>query len=205
MPRAAFGLLCLAPLGALDALGLVSGLEPEVVEAARVLEGTLAACAPGVPLDANPAKTLAARAGRRAAVIWGAQGVASVAASRWKTQWNENAKLPAFASALPELDHNEVVGWTRDSGRGFHLFVLRHEGEHPDVAARVPISVEIARRAGMEVDEVWTRAVSPLARLMELVAIGDLASTYSALSRGVDPTPIEAITRLKAALAGADA
>ena len=33
------------------------------------------------------------------------------AAYRWKTQMNENAKLPAFAAELPEADHNEIVGW----------------------------------------------------------------------------------------------
>ncbi len=33
-------------------------------------------------------------------------------ARRWKTQANENAKLPCFYSELPEADHNEICGWT---------------------------------------------------------------------------------------------
>ena len=33
------------------------------------------------------------------------------AAYRWKCEFNENAELPAFASMLPEADHNEIVGW----------------------------------------------------------------------------------------------
>jgi glucose/mannose-6-phosphate isomerase len=134
-------------------------------------------------------------------VIWGAAGIAAVAAARWKAEWNENAKLPAFASALPELDHNEVVGWSEGRGEPFFLVALRHAGENPEIAARFPLSIEIARSSGMEVEEVWAGGDSALARLLELVLRGDLASTYVAIARGVDPSPIEAIARLKQALA----
>ena len=69
------------------------------------------------------------------------------------------------AAQLPELDHNEVVGWSDGVGERFHVVALRSEGEHPDVAARFEPSLAIAR--------------------------------------GVDPTPIEAIARLKRATASA--
>jgi glucose/mannose-6-phosphate isomerase len=203
MPRAAFGYLALAPLGALARFGLVPSLERELEDAIVVLERVVQASGPDVPSRANPAKSLALRVGERVPVIWGAEGVASVAASRWKAQWNENAKLPAFSSALPELDHNEVVGWSEGRGRAFFLLTLRHEGEHPEVSARIPLSVEIARSAGMDVEEVWAHGRSALARLLELVLLGDLTSTYLALSRDVDPSPIDAIVRLKRALSGA--
>ena len=49
-------------------------------------------------------------------VIAGAE-LAAAAAYRWKCQFNENASLPAFASVLPEADHNEVVGWDAAAGR----------------------------------------------------------------------------------------
>ena len=67
-------------------------------------------------------------------------GIGSVDATRWKSQLNENAKVPSFASALPELDHNEVEGWSSGSGAGFALIALRHPGEDGDVAARFPLS-----------------------------------------------------------------
>ncbi len=88
-------------------------------------------------------------------MIWGADGVGSAAASRWKTQMNENGKVPAWAASLPELDHNEVVGWSGRRGDGSFVVALRHEGEHPDVAARFPLSLEIAREAGAVTEEVW--------------------------------------------------
>lgn len=202
MPRAAFGYLALAPLGALEAIGLGRDLGPDLEEAVSALGRIVEACAPDVASSANPAKALALRMGERIPVIWGADGIAAVAAARWKAEWNENAKLPAFSSALPELDHNEVVGWSDGQGRPFVLVTLRHAGEHPEIAARFPPSIEIARSSGMDVEEVWAGGRSPLARLLELVLHGDLASTYVALVRGVDPSPIVAIARLKRALAG---
>jgi glucose/mannose-6-phosphate isomerase len=121
---------------------------------------------------------------------------------RWASSFNENAKVPAYASALPELDHNEVVGWSTGRGLSFFLVVLRHAGEHPDVATRFPLSMEIAASSGLEIEEVWAAGASPLARLLSLVLRGDLSTTYLAIARGVDPTPIEAIARLKRALSG---
>jgi glucose/mannose-6-phosphate isomerase len=203
MPRAAFGLLALAPLGALAAAGVAPDVGPEIEEAVGALRLAMVSGAPDLPASDNPAKSLALRMGERIPVIWGASGIGSVAASRWKAEWNENAKLPAFAAALPELDHNEVVGWSEGQGRPFFLVALRHDGEHPDVAARFPLSIDVARAAGMDVEEVWAHEGSALARLLLLAIRGDLVSTYVAIARGVDPSPIEAIVRLKRSLAEA--
>ncbi|MGH2635275.1 MAG: bifunctional phosphoglucose/phosphomannose isomerase [Actinomycetota bacterium] len=203
MPRAAFGYLSLAPLGALETMGLAPELGADVDGAAVALERALRSLGPEAPESVNPAKSLARRVGDRVPVIWGADGIAVVAAARWKAQLNENAKVPAFSSSLPELDHNEVVGWSEGRGRGFFLVVLRHGGEPPDVAARFPLSIEIARASGMDFEEIRAGDGPALARLLELVLHGDLVATYLALVRGVDPSPIEAIDRLKSALAGA--
>ena len=201
MPRAAFGHLALGALGALEAMGIAPSHADDLDEAAALMDQLVAESDPDVPASANPAKALALALGERVPVVWGADGIAWVAATRWKAQFNENAKVPSFAAALPELDHNEVVGWSPGRGDGFAVVALRHEGEHGDVAMRFPLSEEIARRSGARVHEVEARGRSDLARLLTLVQIGDLVSTYLGLARGVDPSPIEAITTLKRALA----
>ncbi len=198
-PRAAVGHLAFATAGALEAMGVLPPAADEVEEARRELAELLDRLGPERP--GNPAKALAARLEGRVPVIWGAEGIGAAAALRWKTNLNENAKVPAFASALPELDHNEVVGWSAGAGQGFFVVALRHRGEHPDVAARFPPSIAVAREAGAEAEEVWASGRTDLARLFTLVATGDLVSVYLALLRGVDPTPVEAIDRLKRALA----
>jgi glucose/mannose-6-phosphate isomerase len=201
MPRAAFGHMALGALGAIEAIGIVPSHADDVDEAVALMEEVVSESGPDAPSAANPAKALALAIGEHVPVVWGADGIASVAATRWKTQFNENAKVPAFAAALPELDHNEVVGWSSGRGDGFAVIALRHAGEHGDVATRFPLSEEIARRSGADVHEVEARGRSDLARLLTLVQIGDLVSTYVGLARGVDPSPIEAITSLKRALA----
>lgn len=199
-PRAEFGYLTLATLGSLEAVGLLPSLEAETREAVMELEELARKLGPAVPRAGNDAKELAWRIGDRTPLIWGADGPASVAAARWKTQFNENAKVPAWAASLPELDHNEVVGWTRPAGESYFLVTLRHEGEPPDVAARFPASIAFASEAGALVEEVWAAGPTPLARLLSLVLMGDFTTAYHGLFRGVDPSPTEAIDRLKAAI-----
>jgi len=201
-PRAALGHLGFASLGALEAMGLLPPLADDVAETVAEIEALFAALGPDIPTADNAAKALAGRLGARVPVIWGADGIGSVAAARWKTQVNENAKRPAFWSSMSELDHNEVVGWTQPFGGDFAVIALRHEGEHPELGPRFPLSYDIVRDAGAQLEEVHAIGASTLARLMTLIAIGDITSVYLALAHDVDPTPVPVIERLKAALAG---
>ena len=203
VPRAAFGYLSLATLGALENAGLLPPAENDVREAIGGLSALAPRLGPSAHREENPAKELAWQIGDRVPVIWGAEGIGSVAAARWKAQFNENAKIPAWASSLPELDHNEVVGWA--PGEGTHSFVvaLRHGGEPADVVKRFGPSIRIAAESGAVVEEVWGAGRSALARLLSLVQMGDFVSTYHALAHGIDPSPMDAIDRLKAALAEA--
>jgi glucose/mannose-6-phosphate isomerase len=199
-PRAAVGHLAFGALGALESIGVIPTLAEEVAHVAAALERLRNRIGPEVPLSENPAKRLAVAIGDRFPVVWGADGVGAVAAGRWRTELNENAKTPAFSAALPELDHNEVVGWSAGTGDRFVLLTLRHPGEHPDVAARFPVSVEVALSAGLQHHEVRADGDTPLSSLMSLVMLGGAVSVYLAALRGVDPTPIDAITRIKKAL-----
>jgi glucose/mannose-6-phosphate isomerase len=200
-PRAALGFLALGLLGALEAMGIIPRLSEDVEEAVDEMETLAARLGPSFPRAGNPAKDLALAIGERVPVVWGADGIGSLAAMRWKTQLNENAKVPAWWSSLPELDHNEVAGWSGSAGKGFFLVALRYEGEHAQVQPRFPLSIAIAEGAGIDVEEVWAAGRSGLAKLLSLVMMGDFTSIYLGLSRGVDPTPVEVITGLKAALA----
>ena len=201
-PRGAIGYLSFGLLGALESMGVIPAIEEEVEECVGVLTRTAATVAADRPESENPAKSLARAVKDRLVLVWGADGIGAVAAQRWKTQLNENAKVPAFSSVLPELDHNEVVGWSAGTGERFTLVTLRHEGEHPDVAARFRATLDVVAGSGLEHREVRATGGSVMADLMELVMMGDAASVYLAYLRGVDPTPIEAIARIKRALEG---
>ena len=200
-PRAALGWLAFPSLGALETAGLLPDLAADVEETVTELTTLASRLGPAIPARENLAKELAHRLADRIPVIWGADGIGAVAATRWKTQFNENGKTPSFASAMSELDHNELVGWLRPSGELFAVIALRHDGEDPELARRFPLSLDVARDAGAHIEEFRGAGRAPLAQLFSLIALGDFASTYLALRRGVDPTPVAAIDRLKAALA----
>jgi glucose/mannose-6-phosphate isomerase len=200
-PRAALGHLTFAMLGALETAGLLPSLESDVRETVSCIDALASGMGPEVPIAENPAKELASWLGDRVPVIWGAEGIGAVAAMRWKTQCNENGKIPAWHAAMSELDHNEVVGWVRPFGGQHAVIALRSDHEHREYGARFALSQDIARDAGAAVREVTIRGRGPLATLLSLITIGDFATCYIGLRRGADPTPVEAIQRLKAALA----
>ena len=203
LPRAALGYLGAAVVAILGAVGLLAEARSHVEAAAHALDRLAARVGAGEPVGSNEAKAVAAWIGDRVPVVWGSLGVAEAAAMRWKTQFNENAKTPAFASALPELDHNEIEGWSEGSGEGFAVIALRHEGEHPRVAARVEATRELLAGSGLSFREVRAgEEASPLATAFSLVMLGDFVSTYVALARGVDPSPIPVLSALKDRLRG---
>ena len=203
-PRAAMGWLAFTALGALEAAGLLPPLAEDVAEAAGEVEARAAVCGPASLTGENPAKRLAMELDERIPVVWGAEGIGATAGARWKTQFNENAKVPAWHAAMSELDHNEVVGWVRPTGALHAVIALRTDHEHPQLAARFPLSADIVRAAGSEVREVRVTDRGPLASLLSLIVLGDFATCYVGLRRGEDPTPVAAIGGLKAALAAMD-
>ena len=130
-------------------------------------------------------------------MIWGSEGLMEPVALRWKNQMNENAKVPAFWSVLPELDHNEVEGWTPDTAKEFAVVALRHGGERPRVAERFALTSDLASAAGLDVRHVRAEGGGPMERLFSAILLGDFVSTYVGILRGVDPTPVPALTGLK--------
>jgi len=132
-------------------------------------------------------------------VVIGADLTAPVA-RRWKAQINENAKLPAFFSELPEADHNELCGW---SGDAFSALLLEDADQHPRVRRRFELTGEAIAASGAEVVRVETQGETRAARLLWATMLGDLVSVALAEARGVDPLPVEAIEGFKAALGDA--
>ena len=129
-------------------------------------------------------------------------GLTSAVAYRWKCQINENSKLPAFAHELPELDHNEIVGWSgaADLAR-FSAVFLDDADLHPRARQRIELTRALIEPAAAFAYVVQTQGESATERLLSLVLLGDLVSLYLAVLRGVDPGPVEAIERLKEELA----
>jgi glucose/mannose-6-phosphate isomerase len=197
VPRAALGYLAAGPIGVLDAMGVIPPAGEEIDRTARLMEGLADRLGPDRRSESNPAKSLALWLAGKTAVVWGSEGLAEAPALRWKAELNENAKVPAFSAILPELDHNEVEGWSPGTGSGYALVVLRHRMEHPRVAERVAATLDALGGSGLEARQVHAEGSSPLEQLFSLVMMGDFTATYLGIVRGVDPTPIPVLSALK--------
>jgi len=129
-------------------------------------------------------------------VVYGADLTTPVA-RRWKCQVNENAKLPAFFSELPEADHNELCGWDAP-GSGLAAVFLTDADQHPRIRRRFELTAAAVAAGGSPTVSVETAGETRVARLLWATMLGDLVSLELARARGVDPLPVEAIERFKA-------
>lgn len=201
-PRAALGYLSAGTMRLLENAAYLTGPQASLEEAAEIVEDIIG---DGTGVGAREAEKIAAAVDGRVAIIYGATGMTALAARRWKTQFNENAKWPAFWSELPELDHNEIVGWaglsevTRDLTA---LVWLRDDAEGERLALRAEFTRGLIESDTSFAGEVWSRGSGALARLFSLVSIGDLASLALAERRGIDPVAVERIEELKQRLRG---
>jgi glucose/mannose-6-phosphate isomerase len=198
-PRAAVGYSLVAALEAARLAGAAPALHAEIEAAAVLAEALVGEWAPNGGAD-NEAKAIARALHGTVPVILGAE-LAAPAAYRWKTQLNENTELPAFASQLPEADHNEIVGWaaSRELGR-FSCVILEDSGEHPRNRRRAELTARVAEEGAENVLRIAARGTTPLERLVSLVLLGDLVSLYAAVLRGADPVNIRALDWLKGEL-----
>jgi glucose/mannose-6-phosphate isomerase len=198
-PRAAVAYSVVVALEVAGLCGAGERVHSEIDVAAHRAEALVEAWGPDGPED-SLAKTLARGLHGTAPQIAGA-GLTTPIAYRWKTQINENAKLPCFWNELPELDHNEIVGWEGAKELGpFSAVFLDDCDLHPRIRQRIELTRGLIAGRGMATYRVDTLGQTRMERLVSLVLLGDVVSVYLAVLRGVDPTAVEAIDHLKQAL-----
>ena len=198
MPRASLGFMLGAMLGIVERSGIASA-DKQFEEAVRVMEGAVASCGPGMATVENPAKRLAHELFGYVPVIVG-YGLSRPIAKRWANQINENSKSLAFSSEIPELDHNEIVGWMKDPrSKGFSAVFLDNEHGNRPLGKRVEATKKMVSKVA-PMHSVMSMGLSPLAQMMSLVLIGDFVSVYLGVLRKEDPSSNEPIDDLKAVL-----
>ena len=153
--------------------------------------------------EGNPAVTLAEMLDHRVGILYAAADLLEPVATRWRGQLEENAKTLAFSHTLPEMNHNEIVGWQvlTDAMKEMQVIFLRDPEDHARVQTRIDITRSLLLPSTGRITEVWSQGVGRLARMFSLVQLGDWVSLYLAAAHGVDPMPVAAIDRLKKALA----
>ena len=198
-PRAGVVYMLVGALECAALCGAAPSLRGELEAAAEPLAKLAGEWGPdGAP--ESQAKALASKLNGTVAVIHGA-GLTAPVARRWKTQLNENSKLPAFHSELPEADHNEVCGWDATDGLAPMSAVFLADPDLSDrMRSRVELTADIARRGAPTVETIEPWGETRIERVLAAILLGDLVSVYVAALRGVDPTPVAAIEDFKSAL-----
>lgn len=180
----------------LDRLGLLS-TEKALQKTVRTLREAVIDIAPEIPASKNEAKRTALAIQDTVAGVYAA-GQLAPAARRFANQLNENSKVLAFWGVMPEMNHNELVGWAGDDDMDrFTAVFLRYADEHEQAKKRYDFTGRIIQERGGRVVQVESRGDTIPERLLTSSLAGDAVSVYLAALRGIDPTPVKVITDLK--------
>ena len=197
-PRATLPYL-FAPLPILlEKIGLVSDVNLEISEAIQVLKQVSELNSPEEVVKNNFSKKLALSIYGTVPAVYGFDFYRAVA-QRFKTQFNENSKIPAKWEYFPELNHNEIVGWegVGKLAQNFSIILIRDNDESEAIRQRIESTKELILKEAVKVFEVCGTGKGKIAKMSSLICTGDFTSVYLAILRGIDPTPVKTITLLK--------
>ncbi|SHF58866.1 bifunctional phosphoglucose/phosphomannose isomerase [Caldanaerobius fijiensis DSM 17918] len=203
-PRRDLGYIFVPLLVMLHKLGLISDKTEEIMETINLFTELNKKLNPEVPVEQNHAKQIAIGLYGHIPLIYGSLDYYDSVAWRWKNQFGENSKLMAFYNVIPNLHHDEAVGWDmpEDLLKKFYLIMLRDdELDSPKIKKRKDITADILKERMGHVEFVYATGKSRLARMFSLVYLGDFVTLYAPIYRGVDPTPVEVINLFKRKMA----
>lgn len=177
---------------------LVTDITSDLLRVAQVLDKE-------IPTLEEPAKALAKNLKGKTPLYYSSNTL-GFAAKNFKIQTNENAKTPAFWNEFPELNHNEMIGFSLSSVEGhgtnkFHVVMLRDTDDHPRIKARMDVTAELYKQWGIEVSTFEIKGQTPLEKIFYSVCFGLWTTYYLALEYGIDPVPVAGVENFKQRLA----
>lgn len=128
-------------------------------------------------------------------VIYAPDSLSHIAKS-WKIKLNENAKTPAFWNVFPELNHNEMIGFTNPQG-AFSALILTDKEVSPDIRKRIDITSALMQEKGLFSEIIELKGTGFLEKLLYGLVLGDWVAYSLAYEYGQDPTPMEMVSELK--------
>lgn len=197
-PRAALGFSFFPILILLSKLGFVRNKQKEIRETISLLKKK-SKTYQNLDADKNPALQLAQKFFNRLPIIYSSSEHFDSVNIRWRGQLSENSKVLAFGNVLPEMNHNELVGWKvlKSAMANMIVVFLKDKNDHNRVKIRMKITEGIVKEYAADVLYIESEGNSLLTRMFSLIYLGDWASYYLAIINGIDPTPVKVIDYLK--------
>jgi len=173
-------------------------VEKEISEAVNMVGKLAREYAIETPYEENFAKKAAFQIFETVPVIYSYSQYRGVGL-RFKTQVNENCKLPARCDVFPELDHNEIMGWeaSKQILKHYTLILLRGPEEPDEVKTRIEVLKEKFFNKAKGIIEINAQGQTTLARIFSLLFTADMISLYLALLHRRDPVASQAFQILK--------
>ena len=152
-------------------------------------------------LDVEKAQQIAKKINGKLPCIY-SSGLLTPVGYRWRCQIEENAKVLAINHEIPEMNHNEIVGWT-NTPMNIAVILIRDNNESKTIKNRIDATKNIAWNSkGIDINEIYAKGKHPLTRIISMILLGDLVSIELAKLNSIDPTPVIIIEDLKKVLEG---
>jgi glucose/mannose-6-phosphate isomerase len=192
-PRSCLGYSLVQLLTILHHFGLIgNSYEREIKSAIKKMKA-------GEETTQKDALALAKKIYQKTPVIYSSSAMEGVAV-RFRQQLNENSKVLAWHGAVPEMNHNELVGW-RDEAKDKVVIFLRNDDDFSRVQLRMEISEKIVKKHKASVVDISSQGKSYWEKVFYLIHLTDWVSVCLADLRGVDATEVKVIDFLKKSLA----
>jgi glucose/mannose-6-phosphate isomerase len=120
-------------------------------------------------------------------------------AIRFRQQLNENAKILCWHHIIPEMNHNELVGWTQKND-DLSVLIFLDKDEYSRNMARVDINKEVIKKYTSNITEIYSKGNSPIEKAIYFIHLGDWISVILGELRGVDLMEVNVINHLKSKL-----
>ena len=147
----------------------------------------------------SEAKALATKLYGTTPVIYTAAGFEGVGV-RFRQQINENSKMLCWHHVIPEMNHNELLGW-RINTNNLGVVYFRNKCDFDRNKVRIDINKEVISKFTDNISEVWSKGDSRIENSLYHIHLGDWTSWYLSEMNEVDAIEIDVINFLKSSLA----
>jgi len=120
-------------------------------------------------------------------------------AIRFRQQLNENSKVLCWHHIIPEMNHNELVGWT-EKNENISVLIFLDKDDYSRNLARVDINKEVIKKYTSSITEIYSKGNSIIEKAIYFIHLGDWISVSLAELRGVDAVEVNVINHLKSKL-----
>lgn len=142
--------------------------------------------------------TLAQKLVGKIPVIYSAANYEGVTV-RLRQQIDENSKMLCWHHVFPEMNHNELVGWT-EKHDDVAVIMFRNKDDYFRTQKRMDICKEIFAKYTPHIHEIWSKGDTQLQKSMYLIHYGDWISWYIAEIKNIDAVEVKVIDYLKGEL-----